>query len=59
MRRVLACHPQHPPAARTTVTVPELKGYPFVVWNEIRWSSFLRNVPDCQRHLFELQHECD
>jgi DNA-binding transcriptional LysR family regulator len=58
-RLVLVCHPQHPLATRTTVTVPDLKGCSFVAWNEIRWSPFLRNVPDCQRHLFEPHHECD
>jgi len=58
-RLVLVCHPQHPLASRTSVTVPELKGCSFVAWNEIRWSPFLRNVPDCQRHLFEPHHECD
>jgi DNA-binding transcriptional LysR family regulator len=58
-RLVLVCHPQHPLASRTTVTVPELKGCSFVAWNEIRWSPFLRNVPNCQRHLFEPHHECD
>ena len=58
-RLVLACHPQHPLASRTTVTVPELKGHPFVAWNEIRWSPFLRNVPGWQRHLFEPHHEFD
>ncbi len=45
-RLVLVCHPQHPLANRTTVTVPDLKGCPFVAWNEIRWSPFLRNVPE-------------
>ena len=58
-RLVLVCHPQHPLASHGTVTVPELKGCSFVAWNEIRWSPFLRNVPDCQRHLFEPHHECD
>jgi DNA-binding transcriptional LysR family regulator len=58
-RLVLVCHPQHPLATRTTVTVSDLKGCRFVAWNEIRWSPFLRNVPDCQRHLFEPHHECD
>ena len=58
-RLVLVCHPRHPLATRITVTVPELKGHPFVAWNEIRWSPFLKNVPDCQRHLFEPHHECD
>jgi len=58
-RLVLVCHPQHPLANRTTITVPDLKGCPFVAWNEIRWSPFLKNVPDCQRHLFEPHHECD
>ncbi len=58
-RLVLVCHPLHPLANRTTVTVPDLKGCSFVAWNEIRWSPFLKNVPDCQRHLFEPHHECD
>jgi DNA-binding transcriptional LysR family regulator len=52
-------HPQQPLATRTTVTVPDLKGCSIVAWNEIRWSPFLRNVPDCQRHLFEPHRECD
>ena len=58
-RLVLVCHPQHPLATRTTVTVPDLKGCQFVAWNEIRWSPFLRNVPNCQRHLFMPHRECD
>ena len=58
-RLVLVCHPQHPLATRTTVTVPDLKGCQFVAWNEIRWSPFLRNVPNCQRHLFAPHRECD
>jgi LysR family transcriptional regulator, transcriptional activator of the cysJI operon len=58
-RLVLVCHPQHPLATRTTVTVTDLKGCQFVAWNEIRWSPFLRNVPNCQRHLFAPHRECD
>jgi DNA-binding transcriptional LysR family regulator len=58
-RLVLVCHPQHPLASRTTVTVPDLKGCRFVAWNEIRWSPFLQNVPGWQRHLFEPRRECD
>jgi len=56
-RLVLVCHPQHPLASRPAVMITELMGQKFVAWNEIRWSPFLRSVPDNQRHLFEPQHE--
>ena len=56
-RLMLVCHPQHPLAARPAVAVTELTGQKFVAWNEIRWSPFLRSVPDSQRHLFEPYHE--
>ena len=56
-RLMLVCHPQHPIAARPAVGLMELTGQKFVTWNEIRWSPFLRNVPDNHRHLFEPYHE--
>ena len=58
-RLLLACHPQHPLAARPAVAPAELEGQIFVAWNEIRWSPFLSRIPDCRRHLFEPRHEFD
>jgi DNA-binding transcriptional LysR family regulator len=56
---LLVCHPRHPLAARSAVALKELSGQTFVAWNEIRWSPFLRRIPDSRRHLFEPSHEFD
>ena len=52
-RLMLVCHPQHPLAARPSVTVAELTGQKFVAWTEIHRSPFLRRVPHNLRHHFE------
>ena len=56
-RLMLVCHPQHPLAARPAVTVRDLKEQKFVAWTEIRFSPFLKTIPNNLRHLFQPTHE--
>jgi DNA-binding transcriptional LysR family regulator len=58
-RLMLVCHPQHPLAARLTVTVLDLKGQEFVAWTEIRSSRFFKDIPTNLRQHFEPLHESD
>ncbi len=52
----LVCHPQHRFAARPAVPLAALRNQPIVAWQEIPWTTFLKRVPDSQRHLFEPRH---
>lgn len=56
-RLVLVCHPQHRLAACPVVPLAMLRNLPIIAWQEIPWATFLKNVPDSQRHLFEPRHQ--
>ena len=55
-RLVLVCHPQHRFAGRPAVPLSALRNLLIIAWQEIPWVSFLKKVPDSQRHLFEPRH---
>jgi len=55
-RLVLVCRPQHRFAGRPAVPLTALRSLPIIAWQEIPWVSFLKKVPDSQRHLFEPRH---
>jgi DNA-binding transcriptional LysR family regulator len=55
-RLVLVCHPQHRFAGRPAVPLTALRSLPIIAWQEIPWVTFLKKVPDSQRHLFESRH---